>query len=103
MAEHAEAVRETARDIREDMSREKLEDRLDSAISERPILRHAIDIRIFGRAVLIAAVAAALILVLTSRQLAAIVLLLAFFASWAALSARSYGRRRKTVPADHDD
>jgi 4-hydroxybenzoate polyprenyltransferase len=94
------SVRETARVVRRDLSLDRVERRLGDAVSQQPIARHAIDLRVVGRAVLIAAVAAAVVALLFSRQLAAVVLVVVFFGSWLALAARSYGQRRRTLPAD---
>lgn len=89
--------------VKRDLSRDRVEHRLGDALSQQPIAKHAVDLRVVARAVLIAAVVAAVIALLFSRQLAAVVLVVVFFGSWLALSARSYGQRRQTVAADDDD
>lgn len=103
IGESAEAVRESADSMRHEMSREKVDRRLDDALSKQPILKHALEFPVVGRAVLIAAVVALVLGLLASPQIAAIALVLVFLGSWLALATRSYERRRKTLAAQEDD
>jgi hypothetical protein len=82
------------------MTPERLDERIDNAVSERPLLAHALDMRVVTRAVAIAAVVAILLWVIAGPALAAIGLLLAYFGSWFVLSRLSYDRRRGSRPAD---
>jgi hypothetical protein len=82
------------------MTPERLDERIENAVSERPLLAHALDMRVVTRAVAIAAVVAILLWVIAGPALAAIGLLLAYFGSWFVLSRLSYDRRRGSRPAD---
>jgi hypothetical protein len=92
MAERGE-IRQGVRDM---LSPEEANERLEHAVAERPLARHLIDLRILGRAVLIAAVLTIISLILFSAVLAAVVLVISFFASWILLASRSYETRRPT-------
>jgi hypothetical protein len=94
---------EGARQLREDMSRDKIEGRLDDAVAERPVVKHLLDIRIVVKALLIAAVATLIVSILLSPKLGAIVLVLGFLGLWVGLATRDYNRRRPTRPADSDE
>jgi hypothetical protein len=98
-----EGLGDGVRQMREDMSRDKIESRLDDAVSERPLVKHLLDIGIVVRALLIAAVLTLIVSVLLSPKLGALVLVVAFFALWFGLAARQYNRRKPTKPADADD
>jgi hypothetical protein len=82
------------------MTPERLDERIENAVSERPLLAHALDMRVVTRAVAIAAVVAILLWVIAGPALAAIGLLLAYFGCWFALARLSYDRRRGSRPAD---
>jgi hypothetical protein len=84
--------------VREMLSPEEANERLEKAVEERPLARHLIDLRIVARAVLIAAVLTIVSLILFSAALAAVVLVISFFASWILLASRSYEKRRPTQP-----
>jgi Flp pilus assembly protein TadB len=98
-----EGLGEGVRQIREDMSRDKIESRLDDAVSERPAIKHLLDMRIVVKALLIAAVLTLIVSVLLSPKLGALVLVLGFGGLWVGLAMRDYNRRKPTKPADADD
>jgi hypothetical protein len=112
MAEHVEGggsggLREElgdgVRQLREDVSRDKLESRLDDAVAERPLVRHLLDMRVVVKALLIAAVLTLIVSVLLSPKLGALVLVVSFGAAWFITATRQYDRRRPTTPADADE
>jgi hypothetical protein len=84
------------------MTPEGLNENLESAVSERPLLAHALDMRVVTRAVAIAAVVAIVLWVIAGPALAAIGLLLAYFGGWFVLARLSYDRRRESRPAETD-
>jgi hypothetical protein len=77
----------------------RLNENLESAVRERPLLTHLLDLRIVARAVAIAAVVALLLWLIAGPALAAIGLLVAYFGGWYALASLSYDRRRASRPA----
>jgi hypothetical protein len=93
MADESE-VRQGAREM---FAPGDVNERLEQAVEERPLLRHLLDLRIVVRALLIAAV---LICLIFSAILASIVLVLSFFGTWIFLGMRSYEQRRPTRSAD---
>jgi hypothetical protein len=98
-----EGLGEGVREMREGLSRDKIESRLDDAVSERPVTKHLLDLRIVVRALLIAAVLTLIVSLLLSPKLGAVVLIVSFGAAWFILANRQYSRRRPTQPADSDD
>jgi hypothetical protein len=88
--------------VREMLSPEEANQRLEHAVGERPLARHLLDLKIVGRAVLIAAVLTIVSLILFSAAFAAMVLVVSFFASWVLLASRSYDQRRPTQPAEDE-
>jgi hypothetical protein len=107
MAEQAHSgssgLRDGIREIRNDLSRERMETRIEDAIEEKPIVKYLIDLRILFRAVLIGLGLALFSWLLIGPRFAAFLLLVSFFASWAILAAREYNRRRPTQPVDDED
>jgi hypothetical protein len=101
--EQGSGIRRAVSEMRSDMSVEKMDERLNEAISERPLMRHLLDMQIVLRAVLIAGVAALIVLIILSARLAGLVLILAFFAAWIFLALRSYEKRRGTRDPSADD
>ena len=89
-------IRQGARDM---FAPGNVNERLEEAVSERPLVRHLLDLRLLVRALAIAVVLT-LISLLLSPLVAAIVLVLSFFGSWFFLAARSYEQRRPTKPAE---
>jgi hypothetical protein len=109
MAEHVErggggglreGLGDGVRQLREDVSREKIESRLDDAVTERPLIRHLLDMRIVVTALLIAAALTLIVSVLLSPKLGALVLVVSFGAAWVILATRQYNRRQPTTPED---
>jgi Flp pilus assembly protein TadB len=98
-----EGLGEGMREMRENLSRDNIENRLDDAVSERPVTKHLLDMRIVVRAVLIAAVLTLIVSLLLSPKLGAVVLVISFGAAWFILANRQYSRRRPTKPADEND
>jgi Flp pilus assembly protein TadB len=98
-----EGLGEGVRQMREDVSRDKIEGRLDDAVSDRPLVRHLLDLRIVVKALLIAAVLTLIVSLLLSPKLGALVLVVAFGAAWFIMANKQYNRRRPTKPAGEDD
>lgn len=98
--ERTAAIRDDMRNVRESVSRDKLEQRLENVVEERPAARSFLEPRPIAYAVGIAAVLTLIVALLLSVQLAALVLVLSFFASWAVLSRRHYDKRRPTRDPD---
>lgn len=94
MTERSE-IRQGVRDM---LSPQQANERLERAVEERPLTRHLLDLKIVGRAVLIAAVLTLICAILFSAAFAAVVLVVSFFASWFLLAQRSYHKRRPTRP-----
>src|SRR5438874_6878693 len=82
---------------REMLAPGNVNERLEEAVAERPATRHLLDLKIVGKAVLIAAVLTIIALILFSPLFAGVVLFLSFFASWIFMGMRSYEKRRPTV------
>ena len=102
MAEQEEkgGVRQAANELRHDVSREKIDHRLDEFVSDRPLVRHFLDPGVALRAAGIALLAALVVWLLLSAQLAAVVLVLGFLAAWTLMANRQYEQRRETQPSD---
>jgi Flp pilus assembly protein TadB len=98
-----EAVREDVRNMRETVSRDGLESKLEDVVEERPATRSFLEPRPVLIAVAIAAVLTLIALLLFSPQLAAVVLVLSFFVAWFALSRRDYEQRRPTRDANAEE
>ena len=96
-------IREGARALRGDISREKINDRLEDMVSDRPMVEHLLRWKIVLRAVAVAVVIALIFLVFGHPRMGAVLMVLAFFGTWLFLGARSYERRRPTKPADDDE
>lgn len=101
--ERTAAVRDDARQMRESLRKENLEQKLENAVDERPAARSFLEPRPLLTAVAIAAVLTLIFALLLSVQLAALVLVVSFFASWAILSRRTFEKRRPTTDANADD
>lgn len=96
MADHA-------RELRREFSPSKLNETLDEAVRERPMLDHVLDLGIVGRAVAIGAVGALILWILVGSGAAAIALVLLFLGSWYVLAQLSFDRRRRTRPFGASD
>ena len=111
MAEHVEqgsgslrdGLREGAREMRDEASRDKIESRLDDAVSDRPLVRHLLDLRNVLKALAVAAVLTLIVALLLSPKLGALVLVVSFGIAWVAFASKDYNRRRPTKPADADE
>jgi Flp pilus assembly protein TadB len=97
------ALRDDARNMRDSVRRENLEEKLEGAIDERPAARSFLEPRPLLIAVGIAALLTLVVALLLSVQLAAVVLVVSFFASWVILSRRTFEKRRPTKDADAED
>jgi hypothetical protein len=95
-----DGMRDGVRELREDVSRDKIEGKLDDAVSERPLVKHLLDLRNVVKALAVAAVLTLIVALLLSPQLGALVLVLSFGIAWVAFAGRDYNRRRPTKPAD---
>ena len=98
-----EGLKEGAHELRENVSRDNVESKLDDAVSDRPLVKHLLDLRNVLKALAVAAVLTLIVSLLLSPKLGALVLVLSFGIAWAAFAARDYNRRRPTKPADTDD
>jgi Flp pilus assembly protein TadB len=103
VGETTEGIREGARELRGSMSRDKIEERAESMVEERPMVRHALNLRAVAIALAIAVVLTLIVGLLLSWKIGAIVLVLSFGIAWLVLSKRSYESRRPTRAADEDD
>jgi Flp pilus assembly protein TadB len=101
--ERTAAIRDDARQMRDSVRRENLEEKIEGVIEERPAARSFLEPRPLLIAVAIAAVLTLIVALLLSVQLAALVLVVSFFASWAILSRRTYEKRRPTRDANADE
>ena len=104
MAEKAEeqqggGMRQAVSEVRRDMSVEKVDERLQEVVSEKPLVRHLLDLRTVLTAVAVSVVLALITMLLFSGRLAGLVLLVSFFATWVLLAQRRYEERRETRDA----
>lgn len=95
----AGAVREDVRNMRESVSRDNLEEKLEGVIEERPAIRPFLEFRPILIALAVAAVLTLIVALLTSVVVGAVVLVVSFFAVWAFMALRSYEKRRPTEEA----
>ena len=82
------------------VKREELNQKLETAVRDRPALWHVLDLRVVTRAVIAAFIAAVVFWLLIGPAAAAVILLLVYFGGWALLARVSYDRRRETKPVD---
>lgn len=101
--ERTAALRDDARNMRESVRRDNLERKLEDVVEERPAARSFLEPRPILMALGIAAVLTLIVALLMSVKLAAVVLVLSFFAAWAILSRRNYDARRPTKDPDAED
>src|SRR3954451_9769925 len=94
--ERTEARRDDARRMRESVRRDNLEEKLEGVVKEKPGVRPFLEMRPLLIALAIAVVLTLIVALLASVRVAAIVLVLSFFAAWAIVSRRSYDKRRPT-------
>lgn len=94
------AMREDMRHMRDSVSRDNLEEKLEAVVEERPGVRPFLELRPLLIAVAIAAVLTLIVALIASVAIAAVVLVVSFFAAWAFLALRSYDTRRPTVDTE---
>jgi Flp pilus assembly protein TadB len=94
--ERTEAMREDAREMRESMRKDNLEEKLEGVMEEKPGIRPFLELRPLLIALGIALVLTLIAALLFSVAVAGIVLLLSFAIAWVAVSMRSYDKRRPT-------
>ena len=95
-----EAVREDLHNMRQSVSRDGLESKLESVVEEKPAARSFLELRPALIAAAIALVLMLITLLLFSAKLAALVLVLSFGLAWVVLSRRHYDQRRPTQDPD---
>lgn len=98
-----EAMREDARQMRDSVRRENLEEKLEDVVQERPGVRPFLELRPLAIAVGIAAALTLIVSLLVSVALGALVLVVSFAIAWVVLSKRSYEERRPTRDPDQED
>ena len=89
-------IGEQARALREDLKPDRLEEKLQEVIEERPKTKHLLDFSIVGKALLAAVVTALVLWLIFSPQLAAIALVVVFVGVWLGMAQLSYDKRRET-------
>ena len=94
--ERTEAMREDARQLRDSVRKDNLEERLEGVVKERPGVRPFLEVRPLAIAVGVAAVLTLIAALLFSVAFAAAVLVLTFGITWVAVSLRTYDKRRPT-------
>ncbi|MEA2375961.1 MAG: hypothetical protein QOD53_2424 [Thermoleophilaceae bacterium] len=92
-----------ARELRSEFSPDKLNESLEEAVKERPLLDHLLDLGIVAQAVAIGVIGALILWLLIGPGAAAVALVVLFLGSWYGLAQRSYDKRRPTQPADDED
>jgi Flp pilus assembly protein TadB len=92
--ERTEAMREDARQMRDSLRKDNLEEKLEGAVKERPGVRPFLELRPLLIALGIAVVLTLIAALLFSLAFAAVVLVLSFGIAWVAVSMRTYDRRR---------
>jgi Flp pilus assembly protein TadB len=92
--ERTEAMREDARQMRDSLRKDNLEEKLEGAVKERPGVRPFLELRPLLIALGIAVVLTLIAALLFSLAFAGIVLVLSFGIAWVAVSMRTYNRRR---------
>lgn len=94
--ERTEAMREDARQLRESVRKDNLEEKLEGVMKERPGARPFFEVRPLVIAVGVAALLTIIAALLFSMAFAAVVLVLSFGITWVAVSMRTYDKRRPT-------
>jgi Flp pilus assembly protein TadB len=94
--ERTEAMREDARQMREGLRKDNLEEKLEGAVKERPGVRPFLEPRPLLIALGVAAVLTLVVALLFSVAFAGVVLVLSFAITWVAVSMRTYDKRRPT-------
>lgn len=89
-------IGDQARALRDEFKPDRVEEKLQEVIEERPKTKHLLDFSIVGKAVLAAVVTALILWIIFSPQLAAIALVAVFVGTWLVMAQLSYDRRRET-------
>ena len=97
--ERTEAMRDDARNLRESVRKENIEERLEEVMKERPGIRPFLEFRPLAIAVGIAVVLTLIVSLLASAAVGAVVLVLSFGIAWVVTSMRTYSKRRPTKDA----
>lgn len=103
MGERTEAMRDDARNMRESVRRDNLEEKIEGVVKEKPAARSFLEPRPLLIALGVAAVLTLIAALLASVRIAAVVLVLSFFATWAIASMRNYDKRRPTKDPDEEE
>jgi Flp pilus assembly protein TadB len=98
--ERTEAMREDARQMRESVRKENIEEKLEGVVKEKPGVRPFLDLRPLAIAVGIAAVLTLITALLISVTFAAVVLVVSFAIAWVALSKIKFDERGETKDID---
>ena len=98
--ERTEAMREDARQLRESVRKDNVENKLEDVLKERPGARPFLEPRPLLIALGVAVVLTIIALLLFSPAFAGAVLLLSFLATWVIVSMREYSKRRPTEEYD---
>jgi Flp pilus assembly protein TadB len=93
-------MREDARQMRESLRKDNLEEKLEGVVDERPGVRPFLELRPLLIAVGVAALLTLIAALLFSVAFAGIVLVLSFAIAWVVLSRRSYDTRRPTEESE---
>src|SRR5437763_2049569 len=84
------------------MRTERLNQRLEGFVEERPAMWHVLDLQVVTRAVVAALISAMIVWLLIGPAAPAVVLLLVFFGGCLFVTRLSYERRRETRPVEGD-
>jgi Flp pilus assembly protein TadB len=94
--ERTEAMRDDARQLRDSVRKDNLEEKLEGVVKEKPGVRPFLDMRPLAISIGIAAVLTLITALLLSVKLAALVLIVSFAISWVVLSKTKYEQRKQT-------
>ena len=98
--ERTEALREDARNMRESVRKDNVEEKVQELVKERPGVKPFLEWRPLLTAVGVALVLALIGGLLFGLAFAGVLLLLGFAATWVIVSMREYSKRRPTEDAD---
>jgi hypothetical protein len=101
--ERTEAMRDDARQLRESVRKDNLEEKLEGVIKERPGVKPFLDLRPLLIAIGIAAVLTLIATLLVGPAFGAVVLVLSFAIAWVSVTKLRYDERRPTKDADAAD
>ncbi|HEX8646966.1 MAG TPA: hypothetical protein VF715_08680 [Thermoleophilaceae bacterium] len=88
-----------ARALKDDLSPDKVEGKLQEVVRERPKARFLLDFSIVAKALVAAVVIAGLLWLLVGPRLAAVALVVVFVGGWLLMAQLGYDRRRDTHEA----